>query len=147
MSYDPIFIQPMRDDLTRLGVAELRTAEEVDNAIKQDGMTLVIVNSVCGCAAGGARPGLALAMREAQTLPDNIVSVFAGQDIEATARAREYFTNQPPSSPAMALLQNGQLVAMIHRHHIEGRTAEKIGEGLAYLFEEFCGEKAAATAE
>lgn len=137
MPYDPILVQPMREELTRLGVRELRTAPEVDEVMQQPGTTLVVVNSVCGCAAAGARPGVALALKH-EVLPDRVVTVFAGQDLEATQRAREFFTNQPPSSPQMALLKDGKLVHMIHRHHIEGRTPEMIATALVHAFDEHC---------
>lgn len=140
MPYDPMLVQPMREELTRLGVKELRTPAEVDEVMLQPGTTLVVVNSVCGCAAAGARPGVALAMKH-DVLPDRIVTVFAGQDLEATQRARDYFTNQPPSSPQMALLKDGKLVQMIHRHHIEGRTPEMIAGALIHMFDEYCGKE------
>jgi len=134
MSYDPMLVQPMREELTRHGLRELRTAVDVDEAIKQPGTTLVVVNSVCGCAAGGARPGVALALKHA-TLPDHLVTVFAGQDIEATERARTYFTGVAPSSPSIALLQDGELVAFMPRHQIEGRTPEMIASALTSAFD------------
>lgn len=134
MPYDPMLVQPMREELTRHGVRELRTAVDVDEAIKQPGTTLVVVNSVCGCAAGGARPGVALALKHA-TLPDHLVTVFAGQDIEATERARTYFTGVAPSSPSIALLQDGELVAFMPRHQIEGRTPEMIASALTSAFD------------
>lgn len=137
MPYDPMLVQPMREELTRLGIDELRTAADVDAALQKPGTTLVVVNSVCGCAAAGARPSVALAMKN-PVLPDHIVTVFAGQDIEATQKAREYFTNQPPSSPQMALLKDGELVEIIHRHHIEGRTPEMIAGALVQIFNEHC---------
>ncbi len=137
MPYDPLLVQPMREELTRIGVQELRTAAEVDEAMKLPGTTFVIVNSVCGCAAGGARPAVAMA-KEHPFQPDRMVSVFAGQDLEATQRARQYFTNQPPSSPAMAMMKDGELVAMIHRHHIEGRMPETLAQAIKYVFDEFC---------
>lgn len=139
MPYDPLLVQPMREELTRLGIKELRTAADVDEAMQQSGTTLVVVNSVCGCAAAGARPGVAMAMKH-EVLPDHIVTVFAGQDLEATQRARDYFTNQPPSSPQMALMKDGKLVHMIHRHHIEGRMPEMIASALVYAFDEHCGK-------
>lgn len=139
MLYDPTLVQPMRDELTRLGVRELRTAEEVDEQLEgTDGTTLVVVNSVCGCAARNARPAVALAL-EHMTRPDDIVTVFAGQDIEATARAREFFTGVRPSSPAMGLLKAGELVYMLERHQIEGREAQEIATDLTEAFDRFCG--------
>ena len=137
MPYDPMLVQPMREELTSLGVKELRTAEDVDTAMKQPGTTMVVLNSVCGCAAGGARPGVALALKH-HTLPDNITTVFAGQDLEAVERARSYFTGVPPSSPAIALMRDGELVGFMPRHHIEGRTPEMIAASLTSAFDEIC---------
>ncbi len=139
--YDPTLVQPMRDEVTALGVKELRTAEEVDAAIAQPGTTLVFVNSVCGCAAGAARPGLRLALAHG-TLPEQVVSVFAGQDREATQRARDHFLGFPPSSPQIALMRDGKVVHMIPRHHIEGRSAEMIAENLKEAFDTYCAVKA-----
>jgi putative YphP/YqiW family bacilliredoxin len=132
-----MLVQPMREELTSLGVKELRTAEDVDAAMKQPGTTMVVLNSVCGCAAGGARPGVALALKH-HTLPDNITTVFAGQDLEAVERARSYFTGVPPSSPAIALMRDGELVGFMPRHHIEGRTPEMIAASLTSAFDEIC---------
>lgn len=140
MPYDPMLVQPMREELTRLGIKEMRSSAEVDEVMLQPGTTLVVVNSVCGCAAAGARPGVAMAINH-ETLPDRIVTVFAGQDLEATQRARDYFTNQPPSSPQMALLKGGKLVHIIHRHHIEGRSPEMIAGALIHMFDEHCGKE------
>ncbi len=137
MPYDPMLVQPMREELTSLGVTELRTAEDVDAAMKQPGTTMVVLNSVCGCAAGGARPGVALALKH-QTLPDHITTVFAGQDLEAVERARSYFTGVPPSSPSIALMRDGELVGFMPRHHIEGRTPEMIAASLTSAFDEIC---------
>lgn len=137
MPYDPMFVQPMRDELTEVGIKELRTADEVDLAIKEPGLTMVVVNSVCGCAAGAARPGIRLAM-EHSVKPDHVVSVFAGQDLDATERARSYFTGVPPSSPSIALMRDGELVAFMPRHHIEGRMAEQIAGALTSAFDELC---------
>jgi putative YphP/YqiW family bacilliredoxin len=125
----------MREELTALGVEELLTAPDVDAAMKRPGTTMVVVNSVCGCAAGGARPGVALALKHAKK-PDHVVSVFAGQDLEATERARSYFTGMPPSSPAVALLRDGQLVGFMPRHHIEGRSPDMIAASLTSAFDE-----------
>jgi putative YphP/YqiW family bacilliredoxin len=141
MPYDPMLVQPMREELTRLGFTELRTADDVDAAMQQPGVTMVVVNSVCGCAAGGARPGVALAMAHTAK-PDHLVTVFAGQDLEATERMRTYFTGMAPSSPSIALLQDGKLVAFMPRHHIEGRTPEMISAALTAAFDEFCGQPA-----
>ncbi|MDX1395814.1 MAG: BrxA/BrxB family bacilliredoxin [Gemmatimonadota bacterium] len=138
MLYDPMLVQPMRDELTRLGVRELRSAEEVEEAIGDaSGTTLIVVNSVCGCAARNARPAVAIAL-EHNTQPDRVVTVFAGQDIEATARARGYFTGYRPSSPSMGLLRDGELVFMLERHQIEGREADDIARDLAGAFDQFC---------
>lgn len=139
--YDPTLVQPMRDEVTALGVKELRTAEEVDAAIAQPGTTLVFVNSVCGCAAGAARPALRLALAHG-TLPEQVVSVFAGQDREATQRARDHFLGFPPSSPQIALMRDGKVVHMIPRHHIEGRSAEMIAENLKEAFDTYCAVRA-----
>lgn len=138
MPYPELLIRPMRDELTRLGVDELKTAAEVDAALSQPGTTLVVVNSVCGCAARNARPAVALALRHG-TLPDRTVTVFAGQDLESTARAREHFIGYPPSSPSLALLKDGELVYMIERHGIEGRDADEIADDLAQAFDRYCG--------
>ncbi len=135
--YD-VLIQQMRDEVTSLGAKELRTVEEVDETIPNaKGTMLVFVNSVCGCSAGMARPGLIRAMRSPH-LPDQIVTVFAGQDLEATARARHYFGDEPPSSPSFALLRDGKLVTMIHRFQIEDRTADEVAEELIEIFEDHC---------
>jgi putative YphP/YqiW family bacilliredoxin len=138
MPYPELLIRPMRDELTRLGVDELKTAADVDAALSQPGTTLVVVNSVCGCAARNARPAVALALRHAN-LPDRTVTVFAGQDLDATARAREHFIGYPPSSPSLALLKDGELVHMIERHGIEGRDADEIADDLAQAFDRYCG--------
>lgn len=135
MPYDPMLVQPMREELTKLGVQELLTPSDVDAAMSRPGTTMVVVNSVCGCAAGGARPGVAKAL-EHEKKPDHVVTVFAGQDLEATERARSYFTGMPPSSPAVALLRDGQLVGFMPRHHIEGRSPEMIAASLTSAFDE-----------
>jgi putative YphP/YqiW family bacilliredoxin len=138
-------IRPMREDLTRLGVEETRTPEEVDALIKNtDGTVMMIVNSVCGCAAGKARPGIALALQN-EIKPDKVATVFAGADIEATDRARSYFTGHAPSSPSVALLKDGQLVYMLERYQIEGRDASQIAEELKQAFAQHCASAAAAT--
>ncbi len=135
--YD-ILIQKMREEVTRLGAKELRTPEEVDTVIPNSkGTMLVVVNSTCGCAAGAARPGLALAMQNS-VVPDAIVTVFAGQDREATARARELFDNMQPSSPSFALMKDGKLVQMIHRYQIEGHSPQQIAGQLVAAFERHC---------
>jgi len=132
-----MYVKPMREELTTIGVTELTTAEEVDAAVKSEGFTMVVVNSVCGCAAGAARPGIAMALQH-ETKPDNLFTVFAGQDLEATERIRSYFTGMPPSSPSIALMHNGELVAFMPRHNIEGRTPEMIANALISAFDEIC---------
>src|SRR5216117_2191574 len=131
-------IKPMREDLTRLGVEELRTAEAVDNTVSSSqGTVMVVVNSICGCAAGKARPGIALALQHG-VRPDKVATVFAGADIEATERARSYFTGYLPSSPSIGLLKDGQLVFMMERYQIEGKGPEQIAEELKSAFEKCC---------
>jgi len=137
--YDENLVQPMREEVTRLGIKEVRTASEVDAAVKQPGTTLVFINSVCGCAAGSARPGLAMATQNATVLPDRMVSAFAGNDTEAVARARSYFTGFAPSSPAFGLLRDGELIWMLERRQIEGRPAPMLAEILKDAFAEYCG--------
>jgi putative YphP/YqiW family bacilliredoxin len=138
MPYPEILIKPMREDLTRMGVEETRTPEELDRAIQSTkGTVMVVVNSVCGCAAGKARPGVALALKHS-VLPDKVVTVFAGADIEATERARKYFTGYPPSSPCVGILQHGELVYILQRHQIEGREAPEIAQELTRAFDRFC---------
>ncbi len=137
MPYDPNLVRPMREELTRLGVKELRTADDVDEVLAAaEGTTMVVVNSVCGCAAANARPAVAMALRH-ETVPDRSVTVFAGQDLEATARAREYFPGFRPSSPSIALFQDGELVFMLERHQIEGRPAEEIAHDLTSAFDRY----------
>lgn len=132
-------VQPMREELTRLGVKELRTPEEVTEALDlTEGTALVVVNSVCGCAAGNARPAVAQALQHSK-LPDRLYTVFAGQDKEATAKAREYFAPYPPSSPSIAILKDGKLVQLIERHRIEDRTAGEIAADLKDAFDQYCG--------
>lgn len=138
MPYPEIMIRPMREDLTRLGVEEMRTPEAVDQTVQNSkGTLMVVVNSICGCAAGRARPGVALALQNAKK-PDKVATVFAGADIEATERARGYFTGYGPSSPSIALLKDGQLVYMLERREIEGRDAHQIAGELAQAFEKYC---------
>ncbi|MBU3742409.1 MAG: BrxA/BrxB family bacilliredoxin [Candidatus Kapabacteria bacterium] len=137
-----MLVQPMREELTSIGIKELRTAVDVDAALAAGGTTLVVVNSVCGCAAGGARPGVAKALQHS-VVPDQIVTVFAGQDLEATERARTYFTGMPPSSPCFALLRGGNLVAFMPRHHIEGRSPDMIAAALTNAFDSVCSTSAA----
>ncbi|WP_172256583.1 BrxA/BrxB family bacilliredoxin [Saccharibacillus deserti] len=142
MSFDQYMrdmIQPMRDELTSLGIQELRTPEEVEaNLPNASGTTLVVINSVCGCAAGQCRPGVAQALQHDKK-PDNLFTVFAGQDKEATAQAREYFAPFPPSSPSIAMFKDGELVHFIERHGIEDRSAGEIADELTRKFDEFCG--------
>ena len=136
--YDERLVAPMRQDLTRLGVKEMRTAEEVDAELQDaKGTQMVIVNSVCGCSARMARPAVALALQNPNK-PDVSATVFAGQDAEATARARSYFTGYPPSSPSIGLFKDGALVFMLERRNIEGRAAEDIAEDLVDAFNRFC---------
>src|SRR6185436_10487722 len=128
MMYDEMMVAPMRAELTELGIKEARTASEVDKYLaEQKGTTFVVVNSVCGCAAAMARPGVTMAWQNAK-LPDNAITVFAGNDAEATAKARSYMVGYPPSSPAMALFKDGELVFMLERHNIAGRAADDIGQ-------------------
>ena len=135
--YDSALVQPFRDELTQLGVTELTTPEAVDEALRQPGTTLVFVNSVCGCAAGSARPGLRLSL-QGDTKPDQVVTVFAGMEKEATERAREYFKPYRPSSPQIALMKDGQRVKMMQRQDIEGNDAVSVGEALSETYQEHC---------
>ena len=136
--YPEFMIAPMREELTRFGVRELRSAAEVDQAVTETaGTTMVVVNSVCGCAAGKARPGVALALQHA-VKPDQVATVFAGADVEATDRARSYFTGYPPSSPSIALLKDGKLLYMMERHQIENQEADAIAAQLTAAFEKHC---------
>jgi bacilliredoxin len=138
MPYPEFFVAPMRDELTRLGFEELRTPAAVDQTVGGTrGTLMIVVNSVCGCAAGKARPGVALALRH-HTRPDRMACVFAGFDVDATARARDYFTGFGPSSPSIALLRDGQLVYMLERWAIENRTAEQIAAELTQAFDKHC---------
>jgi len=137
MLYDPTLVEPMRDELTRLGVRELLTAEDVDEVLGSHGTTLVVVNSVCGCAARNARPAVAMVM-EHHLQPDRVVTVFAGQDIEATARAREYLAGYRPSSPSVALLRDNDVVFMLERYQIEGRETTEITAAITSAIDEFC---------
>jgi putative YphP/YqiW family bacilliredoxin len=142
--YDERFVTPMRQDLTRLGVEELRTPTEVDAKLKDaKGTTLVVVNSVCGCAARNARPAVATALQH-RVKPDHLTTVFAGQDTDATARARSYFTGYPPSSPQIGLLKDGKVVFMLERYQIEGRSADEIASDLVAAFDKHCTELSAA---
>ncbi len=138
MPYSEMLVAPMRADLTRHGVEELRTAAEVDAAVRETpGTLMIVVNSVCGCAAGKARPGVGLALQHA-TKPARVATVFAGADIEATDRARSYFTGVRPSSPSVGLLKNGELVYVLQRHEIENRSAQDIASALTSAFDRFC---------
>jgi len=144
MPYPEFFVAPMRKELTDLGIKELRTPAEVDAAVKDTAGTLmIVVNSVCGCAAGKARPGIAMALRH-ESRPDVLATVFAGADVEATDRARDYFTDYRPSSPAIALLRGGKLVYMMERMQIEGRDASAIAQELTAAFDRFCSTPATA---
>lgn len=145
MPYPEFMIAPMREELTRLGAEELRTSEAVDQTLQNSkGTVMVVVNSVCGCAAGKARPGIALALQH-EVRPDKVATVFAGGDIEATERARSYFTGYPPSSPSIGLLKDGKLVYMMERHQIEGRGPEQIAFELRQAFEKHCTEPVAVS--
>ncbi|MBM3262463.1 MAG: BrxA/BrxB family bacilliredoxin [candidate division Zixibacteria bacterium] len=137
--YDPALVEPMRRELTVLGVEEMRTAAEVDKVLTSDDETvLVVVNSVCGCAAAHARPGVALALQH-DKLPKKVATVFAGQDLEATAQARRYFKGYFPTSPQIALMKKGEVAFMLERYDIEGRTAQDVARRLVEAFDEHCG--------
>jgi len=141
MMYDERFVAPMRQELTRLGVEEMRTAADVDATLKDaPGTTLVVVNSICGCAARNARPAVASALQN-DAKPDRLTTVFAGQDTDAVMRARAYFTGYPPSSPSIGLLKDGQLVFMLERFQIEGRMADDIARDLVEAFDKYCEQK------
>ncbi|MBL8860316.1 MAG: BrxA/BrxB family bacilliredoxin [Planctomycetes bacterium] len=135
--YDPDLVQPMREEVTRLGVKELKTPADVEAAVGLPGTTLIFVNSVCGCAAGGARPGLRTALMNAKK-PANMFTVFAGMETQATEKAREYFKPYRPSSPQIALFKDGKLVKMIQRQDIEGKQAADVARNLSEAFNEFC---------
>ena len=138
MPYPEAFVAPMREELSRLGVQELRTASDVDAAVKNtQGTLMIVVNSICGCAAGKARPGVALALEHA-VRPNRVATVFAGADIEATDRARGYFTGYPPSSPSIGLLRDGKLVWMLERRQIENQGPQQIAEQLTRAFDQWC---------
>jgi putative YphP/YqiW family bacilliredoxin len=143
MPYPEQFIAPMRAELTSLGVKELRTPDQVDDAVRTPGTVMIVVNSVCGCAAGKARPGIALALQHARR-PDLAATVFAGGDVEATDRARAYFAPYPPSSPSVGLMRDGKLVFMMERRDIENRDAASIAARLTAAFDEHCKELAPA---
>jgi putative YphP/YqiW family bacilliredoxin len=142
MPYDPRLVQPMREELTRIGVQELTTAADVDGWMAQtSGTAMLVFNSVCGCAAGSARPGLTLALRHG-VKPDRVATVFAGQDIEAVAKARTFLTEVPPSSPSIALFKDGVLVHFVPRHMIEGRDANGVAAQLTSAFDKHCVARA-----
>ena len=147
MPYLESMVKPMREEVTRLGVTELKSVAEVDAALGPgEGTALVFVNSVCGCAAGTARPGLSLALRHS-VKPQQLYTVFAGQDLDATARARSYFAEYQPSSPSVALLRDGEVVHFVHRHMIEGRTPQLIAADLIAAFEKHCTPEGAGSRE
>jgi putative YphP/YqiW family bacilliredoxin len=138
-------IRPMREELTRIGVEELRTPEDVDKMlINSEGTVMVVVNSICGCAAGKARPGIARALQH-NVRPDKVATVFAGADIEATEKARSYFTGYEPSSPSIALLKDGKLVWMLERRQIEGKDASQVASELTQAFDQYCAKAEATT--
>ena len=145
MPYPEIMIHPMRAELANLGIEETKTPEAVDEAIKNtDGTVMVVVNSVCGCAAGGVRPGIAMALASSQNKPARAITVFAGADIDATETARNYFTGYMPSSPAIGFLKDGQLVKMFERRDLEGRHPATIAQALTEAFDEVCAKSEAA---
>ena len=141
--YDEMIVGPMREELTRLGIQETRTKEAVEEVLgSRKGTVLVVVNSVCGCAAGNARPAVAMALSNSETLPEKMITVFAGNDREATAQARSYFAGYRPSSPSIALLRDGEVVKMLERHNIEGREASQLARELQQAFEQYCAKAA-----
>ena len=145
MPYSELMIRPMREELTRIGVEELRTPEDVDNTLSNSqGTVMVVVNSICGCAAGKARPGIAQALQHT-VRPDKVATVFAGADIEATEKARGYFTGYEPSSPSIALLKDGKLVYMMERRQIEGKDAFQVARELTQAFDQHCVKSEATT--
>ncbi len=137
MPYNPEVVKPMREELVRIGARELLSAAEVDSAMNEQGTALLVVNSVCGCAAGNARPAVAMALGN-EIVPDRILTVFAGQDLEATERAREHMTGYRPSSPSIALFKDGEHVFMLERHEIEGRDATEIAGDLKEAYDRYC---------
>ncbi len=141
--YPELMVIPMREELVRAGIQEARTAEEVDAALALPGTALVVVNSICGCAAGKARPGIRLALANSASHPDRMIAVFAGQDREATERARSYFDGHPPSSPSVAILRDGKLVYLMQRSVIEQSTSQDIASELMRAFDEFCAKTTA----
>jgi len=147
MPYPEIMIHGMRAELAQLGIEETKTSEEVKSAVeKTDGTLMVVVNSVCGCAAGGVRPGIAMALQNAEAKPDRAITVFAGADIDATETARDYFAGYSPSSPSIGFLKNGKLVEMFERRDLEGRPPQVIAQALTEAFNKHCGAEEAAVA-
>ncbi|MEO7192581.1 MAG: BrxA/BrxB family bacilliredoxin [Vicinamibacterales bacterium] len=144
MPYPEYLVAPMRQELVQLGVRECRTPKEVDEAVQAPGVVMMVVNSVCGCAAGKARPGIAMALQH-QNRPETVATVFAGADVEATARARELFTGFAPSSPSIALMRDGKVVYMVERRDIESRSAESIADLLTLAFDKHCAPAGAST--
>lgn len=144
MRYDPRFIQPFRDELTRVGFSEILTPDEADRAVAQSGTTLVVINSMCGCAAGKARPGVIMALKH-KTKPDHLATVFAGMELDATDQVRSHIHGYPPSSPSVALFKDGELVFMMERREIEGRGPEPIAQDLIAAFDKYCASETAAT--
>lgn len=145
MPYPEIMIHGMRAELANLGIEETKTSEAVAEAVTNtEGTLMVVVNSVCGCAAGGVRPGIAMALQASEAHPDRAITVFAGADIDATETAREYFTGYAPSSPSIGFLKNGQLVEMFERRDLEGRPPQVIAQALVEAFEKHCGKSEAA---
>lgn len=145
MPYSEMMIYGMREELARLGIEETKTSEAVQDAIvNTDGTLMVVVNSVCGCAAGGVRPGIAMALQQSEAKPDRTITVFAGADIDATDTAREAFTGYNPSSPAIGILKNGKLVQMFERRDLEGRHPAQIAQALAQAFDQHCAKTEAA---
>ncbi len=145
MPYPEIMIHGMRQELARLGIEETKTPEAVKEAVENtDGTVMVVVNSVCGCAAGGVRPGIAMALENAPNKPEKVITVFAGADIDATDVARDYFTGYQSSSPAIGFLKNGKLVGIFERRDLEGRPPQVIAQGLVAAFNEFCAKTEAA---
>ena len=142
MPYSELMIRPMREELTRIGVEELRTPEDVDKTVNSEGTVMVVVNSICGCAAGKARPGIAQALQHS-VRPDKVATVFAGADIEATEKARSYFTGYEPSSPSIALLKDGKLVWMLERRQIEGKDASQVASDLTLAVDQYCAKSEA----
>ncbi len=136
--YPAEIVLPMKAELTDHGFEDLQTAEEVDEAINKEGTTLVMINSVCGCSAGSARPGVLMAVANAEKKPENITTTFAGFDVDAVRKVREHLLPYPPSSPAIALFKNGEIVHLIERHQIEGRSAQMIASNLIAAFEQYC---------